>query len=112
VSGVGVRSSLTLYVSRQTSLRRGDARNVPNLVARPPQPPPPLVLLALLLVALPRSSNEPETEMLANDDRRRGDRYDKLTSQSPVKKIPPARRERVNIIHNFKQQTIEMRGRV
>jgi len=63
--------SFTLYVSR-TSLRRGVARNVANRDAIPPQPPAPL--LPLLALALPRSSNEPEPEMLAYDERRRGDR--------------------------------------
>jgi len=77
-SGVRVvTSSLTLTASR-ASFRRV-TRNVAKRDAIPTQPPPPPPLQPLLLLVLPRSSNEPEPEILAYDDWRRGDRYEKLS---------------------------------
>ena len=60
-------SSLTLRASCPASLlRRGVALSVAKRAAIPPHPPPPLP--ALLLLVLPRSSNEPDPEILAYDD--------------------------------------------
>jgi len=76
----GVLLCLTLSFCRPP--RRGVTARCSVAITPPPTPtppPPPVLLLALLVLALPcRSSNEPEPEMLAYDDRRRGDRYEKL----------------------------------
>ena len=69
-SGVSACASLTLSAS-WVSLRR-----VGLSVEKRDMMPVPLQLLAL-----PKSSNEPEHDMLAHDDWRRGDRYEKLSTK-------------------------------